>query len=434
MSQDKRAANRTLSEWLNYLEKNNPSHLITLGLDRIAQVAQKLGVQCPKAKVITVAGTNGKGSTVNALESIYHCAGYKVASYTSPHLIDFNERIKVDLKPISNQPLCDIFSLIESERGSIELSYFERATLAALIYFKQQEVDLIVLEVGLGGRLDATNIIDADLAIITTIDYDHQEYLGDTLDAIGYEKAGILRQNKPFIYADIQPPASILQRAESLNTPSYLYSIDYYSSIESEEYWQFFAEKLHIKNLSIPSIQLKSASAAIMACHLLTNSLPLDVSAIYKAMSLIFVPGRLQIHKIEEKELTVLFDVSHNPQSVELLAKTIKELGLKGKIHAVFSALKDKNILEIIKPIRDCIDHWYLAQLDNPRAASMDYLLAMAKKAEILAEICYTSPLVAYEKAVMQAKAGDLILVFGSFFTVSQVMSSQQTLEGKGII
>jgi len=427
MDSNKLPANKTLSQWLKYLEKNSPSHKIQLGLDRIAQVAHRLNVQCIDAKIITVAGTNGKGSTVNALESIYHCAGYKVGSYTSPHLMFFNERIKVDLKPISDNSLCEVFNLIESARGSIELSYFEVATLAALVYFKQQAVNIIILEVGLGGRLDATNIMDADLAIITTIDYDHQEYLGTTLDEIGYEKAGILRKEKSFIYADSNPPMSILHVADSLNTNTYLYERDFKFS-EGKAGWQFSSATQQVENLKRPSIQLKSASAAIMACEVLKRSLPVPLDAIAQAMSIIFVPGRLQIQKLEEKDINILYDVSHNPQSVQLLVKTIKEYKQRKKVHAVFSALKDKDILGLIKPIKDCIDHWYLAELNNPRSASMDYLLSMGKKAEILAEICYTSPLVAFEEAMTQATAGDLILVFGSFFTVGQVMSSQHKL------
>ncbi|RUR09590.1 bifunctional tetrahydrofolate synthase/dihydrofolate synthase [Legionella sp. km772] len=428
MDSNKFLANQTLNEWLNYLEKNSPSHKIQLGLERIAQVAKRLNVHCSNAKVITIAGTNGKGSTVNALECIYHSAGYKVGSYTSPHLIYFNERIKINLTAISDEALCEIFSLIETARGLIELTYFEVATLAALVYFSQQQVDVILLEVGLGGRLDATNIIDSDLAIITTIDYDHQEYLGTTLNQIAYEKAGILRQGKPFVYADNDPPLSILTVAENLATRTFLYGRDFNFSDPDDGSWCFCTANTQIKNLKKPLIQLKSASAAIMACKVLESTLPLPREAIAQAMNRIFVPGRLQVQNIEEKSLCILYDVSHNAQSVQLLAKTIRNYPQKGRIHAVFSALKYKDILGLINSIKDCIDHWYLAQLDNPRGADAEYLLSMAKKAEILAEICYTSPLVAFEEAMTQAKAEDLIVVFGSFFTVSQVMSSQHKL------
>ncbi len=428
MVSSKALANWNLAQWLNYLETKSPSHKIQLGLERIAQVAERLNVQCLDAKVITVAGTNGKGSTVNALECIYHSAGYKVGSYTSPHLIHFNERIKVNLKPINDKELCEVFNLIESTHGSIELSYFELSTLAALVYFKKKKLDIIILEVGLGGRLDATNIIDADLSIITTIDYDHQEYLGTGLEEIAYEKAGILRQEKPFIYADLEVPNSILRAVKTLNTPIYLYDKDFGFCEEGDGYWSFHAGAEIITQLIKPLIQLKSASAAIMACKLLEQYLPVAPKDITQAMDIIFVPGRLQLQRLEEKKLDVLYDVSHNAQSVQLLAKTIKAYKHRKKVHAVFSALKDKNILGLIIPLRDCIDHWYLAQLDNPRAAPADYLLSMGKKAEILAEICYTSPLVAFKEVLTHATVGDLIVVFGSFFTVSQVMSSQHKL------
>lgn len=421
-------AKQTLSQWLDYLEKNSPSHKIDLGLKRIAEVAKRLNVHYPNAKVITVAGTNGKGSTVNALECIYHSAGYKVGSYTSPHLVYFNERIKLNLKPISNEALCEVFSLIEAARDSIDLTYFEFTTLAALVYFKQQDLDVIILEVGLGGCLDATNIIDTDLALITTIDYDHQEYLGTTLNQIAYEKAGILRQGKPFIYADNNPPSSLLEVAAERDAPSYLYGRDFNFYDTDEECWRFSSMNTQVEGLKKPLIQLKSASAAIMACRILESSLPVPLAANYHAMALIFVPGRLQVQRLAEKSINILYDVSHNIQSVQLLAQTIRDFPQRRKVHAVFSALKDKDILGLITPIKDCIDHWYLAQLDNPRAASADYLLSLGKKAEILAEICYTSPLVAFEEAMNQASAGDLIVVFGSFVTVGQVISSQHKL------
>lgn len=440
MDTNKPSIKRSLSQWLNYLENNSPSHKIKLGLERVAQAAARLNVQHPCAKVITVAGTNGKGSTVNALEHIYCRAGYKVGSYTSPHLIDFNERIKINLKPIEDGVLCELFSLIEENLDSVELSYFEWVTLTALVYFQQQAVDLIILEVGLGGRLDATNIIDTDLAIITTIDYDHQEYLGDTLEQIAYEKAGILRADKPFIYADRNPPKSMLEVANNLNAPTYLLDKDYQFTLESETDWSFANSKNQFNNLKKPRIQLKSASAAIMASQLLSEFLPVSLTAINEAMNLIFVPGRLQIEQYPQQELTILYDVSHNAQSVQLLAESVNAfVNKKGcrssKVHAVFSALKDKDILELISPLTGYVEHWYFAQLENPRAASADYLLSLAKKAEILVEFCYTSPLVAFDEAMTQAEPGDLIIVFGSFFTVGQVMSSQyKTFEKKGIL
>lgn len=474
MVSNKPLTNWNLNQWLSFLEKNNPQHKVELGLDRIVQVAQRFNVTDLPGKIITVAGTNGKGSTVNALETIYHCAGYKVGSYTSPHLIHFNERIKVNLIPIQDDTLCDLFYAIESVRGDIELSYFEIATLAALVHFKNMQLDIIILEVGLGGRLDATNIIDADVAIITTIDYDHQDYLGTTLDEIGYEKAGILRPKQLFIYADSTPPATILDKAKALNTTTYQYNKDvnlktsspsksvfsaqmdnylplgtkpgnglipactgttgssdvdcdvtHFSFQEDGDQWNFISPIQSITQLSKPKIQLKSASAAIMACSLLHEYLPIGLDSIHQAMEAIFVPGRLQLQQWEQENIQVLYDVSHNAQSAQLLAKTIKTDIKKNKVHAVFSALKDKDILGLILPLKDCVDYWYLAQLDTHRAASAQDLISLCKRAEIVTELCYTSPFVAFDEALTQAGSGDLIVVFGSFFTVSHILSSR---------
>lgn len=415
---------KSIDEWLYDLETRNTQE-IQLGLKRIMEVAQKLSLQLPGCPVITVAGTNGKGSTVTSLETIYHVAGYKVGAYTSPHLIQFNERIRVNLTPISDDDLCQAFSVIEELRGEVLLTYFEMTTLAALWYFKKMDLDVVILEVGLGGRLDATNIVDAELSIITTIDFDHQDYLGTTLDAIGYEKAGILRTGKPFIYADISPPDSIIDVGMQLSAPAYFLGQEF-SIQEQESVWSLhFNEQLKLASVSglpKPSIQLKSAAAAITACLLLSHDLPVTHSHFQVAMQRIFIPGRLQLHK---DTVSTLFDVSHNPQSVKLLADTVCTLK-KAKVHAVFSALKDKDILGLIRPLKDCVDCWYPAQLDGKRAASADLLLTFFKDAEIPVDICYNNPLVAFETALKQAKPGDLIVVYGSFFTVSHVMANRR--------
>lgn len=410
----------SLKQWLNSLENRNTPE-IQLGLTRILEVAQKLKVQTPGCKVITVAGTNGKGSTVSALETIYHTAGYKVGSYTSPHLIHFNERIRVNLVSISDEDLCRIFNFIEEVREQVHLTYFEITTLAALCYFKEQNLDIIILEVGLGGRLDATNIIDADVSIITTIDYDHQEYLGTTLEAIGYEKAGILRQGRPFIYADNNPPASIIAVAKDLAAPCYFYGT-HFSIRDQGDFWAINCLEMHIRELPKPKIQLKSASAAVVACLLLQESLPVSQEHLYSAMKQIVIPGRLQF---QQDIISILFDVAHNAQSARLLADTIKALDQKGKVHAVFSALKDKDILGLISPLKDCVDRWYPAQLDNKRASSANMLLSIFEDAEIFVEICYNSPHIAFQTALNQATAGDLIVIYGSFFTVGHVMAAQ---------
>ncbi|KTD06624.1 dihydrofolate:folylpolyglutamate synthetase FolC [Legionella gratiana] len=413
-----------ISEWLYDLETRNTQE-IQLGLARIKEVAQIAHLHLPESRVITVAGTNGKGSTVTALETIYHTAGYKVGAYTSPHLLQFNERIRVNLTPISDDDLCHAFNIIEKARGEIILTYFEMTTLAALWYFKKMKLDIIILEVGLGGRLDATNIVDADLSIITTIDYDHQDFLGDTLEEIGYEKAGILRPGKPFIYADDIPPASVIEIATQLASPTYLYNQDF-SIQEKDSSWSiYYGEKdnfASVHELPKPSIQLKSAAAAITACFLLKHYLPVAYTHLQSAMQHVFIPGRLQLY---QGTVDVLYDVSHNPQSARLLAKTLQKIK-KGKVHAVFSALKDKDIFNLIMPLKDCIDYWYPAQLDNKRAVSADLLITNLRDAAISVEFCYTNPLIAFEAALKQSRLGDLIVVYGSFFTVSHVMANRR--------
>lgn len=431
-----------LTQWLHSLETRHALE-IQLGLTRVLEVARALGVNTPNCKVITVAGTNGKGSTVTALETLYHKAGYNVGSYTSPHLLHFNERIRINLLPVSDEQLCSLFSTIEEARAQVNLTYFEMTTLAALLHFKQSNLDIIILEVGLGGRLDATNIVDADLAIITTIDFDHQDYLGDTLDAIGYEKAGILRQGRPFIYADTNPPESIIEVARNLKAPGYFFEKDI--SIEDKEsHWNFRFLDTQINELIKPAIQLTAGSAALAATVLLAKDLPVSLEHISSAMNSIFIPGRLQLHK---GEINILYDVSHNAQSARLLTDTIKRLknnavdqlsrNAEGEqvpytVHAVFSDLKDKDHFGLIFPLRDCVDRWYPAQLDNKRASDKDLLLSVFRDAEIFVEICYTNPLAAFEAAVNQAKSGDLIVVYGSFFTVGHVMAAHHnTLEQK---
>ena len=410
-----------LSQWLNSLEHRNVQE-IQLGLTRILEVAQKLNLQAFDCKVITVAGTNGKGSTVTALETLYYMAGFKVGAYVSPHLIHFNERIRVDIKPINEEALCFAFSLIEDARAEVMLTYFEMTTLAALWYFKQQNLDVMILEVGLGGRLDATNIINPDVAIITTIDMDHQEFLGFTYDAIGYEKAGILRAGKPFIYADDNPPKSIIDVANNLRATSYLYGKDYFFEDYCDDWDIIGLHQTRYQSLPKPSIQLKSASAAIIACSLLNDYLPVAHEHVHRAMKAITMPGRLQLIM---GDINILYDVSHNPQAVALLAKTIKKMNVHGAVHAVFSALKDKDILGLIIPLRDCIDRWYPAQLDNKRGSGGDFLLSKFIDAEIFVDICYNSPGIAFEQALNQAQMGDLIVVYGSFFTVSAVIAYQ---------
>lgn len=404
----------TLDDWLYFLE-NRHTQEIQLGLDRIKQVAERLNLLNFDAKIITIAGTNGKGSTVAALESIYDSAGYKVGSYTSPHLLKFNERIRKNLIPISDEMLCQAFNQLEAQRCDIHLTYFEMATLAALWYFKQFDLDIILLEVGLGGRLDATNIIDADVTIITTIDLDHMSILGNTKEKIGFEKAGIMRAQKPCIYADNDPPNSILEKAASLNVPIMVHNQDFFLTANANDL-QIVSQSFGQINLPRPAINLKCAGAAVMATKWLDDMLPVSERHIKKAMQTVYAEGR---QSVIEGKITTVLDVAHNPQAANLLAKFISQRNPSGHVHAVFAALNDKDLCKMINAMCEQVDYWYPAGLDSKRAATKyDMQQAFIRSKQPMSDY-FATPSDAYAHVLKCAEPGDLIVVFGSFLTVS---------------
>ena len=449
----------SLDDWLYYLE-NAHKQEIQLGLSRISTVAKRLGVLDWDAQVITVAGTNGKGSTVASLEAIYAAAGYSVACYTSPHLLVFNERIRVNQQLITDEQLCAAFKVIENTREGIHLTYFEMATLAALLHFKECQPDLIILEVGVGGRLDATNIIDADLAIITTVDFDHQEYLGYTKDAIGYEKAGILRPNTPFIYADNHPPASVVEQSLRLNATLYCLGRNYSFKVTTHpcptsrvlsagsrsrrasldpadkprdvvgavtsNALQLVLPTGDSLTLPLPKINHKAAAAACIASVCLQSILPVTTDQLALAMSTVSIQGR---QHLVPGAINTVFDVAHNPQAVSLLADFIRRLQPKGRVHAVFSGLKDKDLSGLIKPMLSCVDVWYPALLSGKRAASEALLLSVFANEDCFVLACFSRPEEAYQAAIQGAEPGDLIVVYGSFLTVSAIMKIPNRME-----
>lgn len=414
-------SNTSLEQWLYHLEHAHHDE-IQLGLSRVKTVANVLGLLKTDAVVITVAGTNGKGSTVTALEAIYHQAGYRVGCYTSPHLLKFNERIRVGLSPIADEVLCALFERIETQRGPIHLTYFEVTTIAALLYFQSEAVDIILLEVGMGGRLDATNILDADVAIITTIDLDHQAYLGDTLDAIGYEKAGILRKNQTVIYSDHHPPQSILEEAARLNTHFYGLGTDYRYQLTSESLFLRLQDDLPMM-FPVPKLHPNAAAGALVAVHQLQHRLAVPQEAIDQALMTAQIPGRLQ--RIARSPLTIV-DVAHNPQAVRLLAEVINAHRQPSiQIHAIFSAFKDKDIPEMIRIMSNSVDVWYPAGLQGKRAISAENLLDVFETVVNYRPHWYENPNVALLAAQAQANPQDLIVVFGSFHTVAAVLANE---------
>ena len=415
---------RSLDEWLDLLE-NRHQQEIQLGLTRVKAVADRLALCSSDCVVITVAGTNGKGSTVASLEAIYLAAGFRVGCYTSPHLLMFNERICVNHLPITDEVLCQIFALLEQVRGDIHLTYFEMTTLAALYYFKQCSLDVLILEVGMGGRLDATNIIDADLAIITTVDLDHQDQLGNTIDAIGYEKAGILKANQLFIYADHNPPLSIIKQAKALDIKMHCLGIDY-SFVATQDDLHISFQGGAVIRLPRPGINLNAAVVAVVASGLLLDKLYVNNAQYGLAMQAVVLSGR---QHVVPGVVTTVFDVAHNPQAVSLLAAFIREYQPRGKIYAVFSGLKDKDLCGLIRPMFDCVDFWYLALLNGKRAASETMLLEAFHAEGGLVASSFPNPLMAYEAARQQANPGDLIVVYGSFLMVSAVMAAERIEE-----
>lgn len=392
----------SLNEWLQQLEtKHNKK--IDLGLKRVRKVYQALKLEKISPTIITVAGTNGKGSTVAILSSICQQAGYKVGAFTSPHIIDFNERIKINNKNASDKQIITAFETIECNLNGITLSYFEYATLAALIIFKQRKVDIAILEVGLGGRLDSVNVVDTDCAIITTIDIDHTDWLGDNIESIGFEKAGIMRENKPVIYGDRNCPQSIIQQAQIINAEL-----------------SYSDESIELPQLNIAGdFQLKNARTAITALKLVQPQLTISEEQIRLGLQSIQLQARLQV--ISENP-QVIVDVSHNKQAAICLSNWLRSNPIEGKTLAVFAVLADKNPMDWLNKFSDIIDIWCISQVDCDRAMpTKDLLKVLANSAQLITS--FTTVKLALEKAKIMANENDRIIVFGSFYTVSEIMN-----------
>jgi len=409
----------SLPEWLTYIETRHHEP-IQLGLPRIKAFARALDVLAwDDTTVITVAGTNGKGSTVAALNAIYSAAGFCVATYTSPHLLVFNERIQINQTPITDRALCEAFLAIHKLDGSEALTYFEMTTLAALVFFKQHKPDVILLEVGLGGRLDATNIIDSDLAMVTTVDLDHQAWLGDTVEAIAYEKAGVFRSNKPAIYADNNPPESLIKHAQMLNTPLLSLGDDYCFEHHAEKF--IFKDKADLV-CELPALHInpKAFASAMMASLKLQDRLFVSHAHYQTAAETVTLAGRQQWIKTT---VPTLVDVAHNAQSVNLLSEYFKTHPIDGKIHAIFSGLQGRDLCSLMEPMQHLVHTWYLSLLDDKRGAVATLLKhAHTHVTAQVTSLVFDDPLTAYQTAVNAAKEGDVIVVYGSFVLVSAVM------------
>lgn len=416
---------KTLDEWLVHCEQLHPT-AIDLGLERVRIVAKRLGLSFA-APVFMVAGTNGKGSTCAMLEAILLQSGYQTGVYTSPHLIHFQERCRIRGKASSAVELAAAFELVEEIRGDISLTYFEFSTLAILSLMSKEKLDAVILEVGLGGRLDAVNVIDADCAIITGIDLDHTALLGNDRETIALEKAGIMRAGKPVIVSDPDPPKSLLQKAHELNVDLWTLGHDFDFSTD-EAHWTWVGRGRRQNGLSYPALrganQLLNASGVLAALEALSHRLPVTAQSVQNGLAMVELPGRFQI--LPGTPVFVL-DVAHNVHSVAALTENLKSMGSYRCTHAVFGAMADKDLVAMFSHIAALVDHWYFTDLPLPRASSAQDLAEIwrsMKHACKAKSSIFESPEVALAAAIQAASPSDRILVFGSFYTVGGVLQN----------
>lgn len=413
------------AEWLHTLESRHPS-AIDMGLERVGLVADRLRARHFDAPVITVAGTNGKGSTVATIVSVGRAAGWRVAHYTSPHLLDFNERIGINGTLINDTELVSALDAVEAVRAEVSLTYFEHTTLAAFYWFQQQTPDLIVLEVGLGGRLDAVNLVDASVAVITSVDLDHQDWLGDTIAAIATEKAGVMRAGRPVVFGEREPHAVLLARAAALGAPIWIKGRDYdFSDSDATGQWRWQTGQTCYEGLPLPRVVCDNAATAIAALHALADVTELRVSAaaLQQGLPQAFVTGRLQrLPGLTE----VWLDVGHNPHGARFLWQHLPKSLPGQRTHAVFAMLQDKDVAGVIAASAEQVDCWWLADLTGPRGQTA------ARLAEQLqAQLCnpclggqFATVEQAFNAARQALNSNDRIVVFGSFLTVAAVLSA----------
>lgn len=428
-----------LSNWLSHLEGLHPKGQagIELGLDRIRQVKAVLG-QSQHCPVIIVGGTNGKGSTCVYLENIIDRAGYKVGCYTSPHLLAYNERVRLNGLPVGDEALCAAFAKVEAARrqaGNVTLTYFEFGTLAAWEVFAAAGVEAAILEVGLGGRLDAVNAYEPDVAVVTTIALDHTDWLGVDRESIGFEKAGIFRAGRPALCADPNPPHSLLDHALSIGADLRLIGRDFgferpsAESSENRQQWRWWCRsggRLLKRSLAYPGLrgptQLFNASLALAALEALGDKLPITMQAIRPGLIETELAGRFQV--LPGKPAIVL-DVGHNPQAVKVLADNLSGMGFFNATHAVLGMLSDKDIVGALLPLKGKVDVWHVATLGGPRGTTAEKLAGIIAAADLGGEVvCHASPAEAMQAAKGAAAESDRILAFGSFYTVAGALEA----------
>ena len=414
---------RDLASWLSYLERLHPA-TIELGLERVARVRDRLEL-APAFPLITVGGTNGKGSTCAMLESVLKSAAYRVGCYASPHLLRYNERVRIDGIEVADAALVAAFQRVEQARGDVSLTYFEFGTLAAILLFQDARLDVAVLEVGLGGRLDAVNAFEPACAVVVSIGLDHTDYLGPTLDHIAHEKAGIFRAGKPAVVAETEPPPTLLAHAEKIGADLYLIDRDF-GYVAGEQQWQFWDWRGKRDGLPLPALrgryQLANASAALAALDSLRDRLPVDRGAIRRGLVEVDLPGRFQV--VPGRPALIL-DVAHNPHAALRLAENLERMQPRGRRLAVFAMLKDKDIEGVIAAVRAQVDEWLVAPLPGARGADLTRMQEALRAASVTAPVeSFASVTDALEQARERAGPDDKILVFGSFYTVADALRS----------
>ncbi len=422
----------SLADWLSWLEAQRPEHDMVLGLDRIGEVARRLLPEKLSPTVITVAGTNGKGSTVALLDAMLSEGGLTVGAYTSPHLLRFNERVRIKGEIASDQQLCEAFEQINAARGDTFLTYFEFATLAALVIFSKSALDVLLLEVGLGGRLDAVNIIEPDVAIVTTVALDHQQWLGDDIETIAAEKAGIYRSEKPALFGDFPVPESLLSVIDKIGAQSFLRENDF--AIERSNKGLIFrgtgsaGEKVTLSGLVEPELPLTSVACALEAIQLLPYEI--SVPAINAGLTKVSVTGRMQKLQVKRRQdgrdVTVILDVAHNPQAAQYLAERLKALMSNQRLTAVLAMLDDKDFGSVVNGFDNVFAEWHVAAVSYgsralPAETLADHLISRGQRVQ-----CHDTVADALDAALEVDDDTNTVVVFGSFYTVSESLQHLQ--------
>jgi dihydrofolate synthase / folylpolyglutamate synthase len=414
---------RSLDDWLEFISAQHPAS-IALGLDRVREVAKRMALAKPPL-AITVGGTNGKGSTCAMLERILLESGYRVGCYTSPHLLRYNERVRVLGDDAEDARLADSFARVESARGATPLTYFEFGTLAALAVFAEAKLDAAILEVGLGGRLDAVNIVDADVAAVVSVDLDHQSYLGNDRESIAFEKAGIFRAGHPAIFGDVDPPRRLKEFAQAIGADLLLLGRDFRYEAQ-ERQWDFFGRRTSKRSLPLPALrgawQLKNASVALAALDEVADRLPVSLGEIKRGLTLVRLPGRLQV--VPGRPAVVL-DVAHNPHAATALAAGLGDMGYFERTLAVVAMLADKDIGGVVDAMGGRVDRWFVSSPQAQRAAPASRIAELlAERGLAEATRSFATVPAALEAARREAGANDRIVVFGSFYTVAEALRS----------